>query len=160
MHTSSQPGLAQPTRLKVLVIDDHADYAASVAELIRSWGHVVEIAYNAVAAQEIARSFRPRVIMLDLGLPDMEGYELAKTLRREAKGRRIFIIVVTGWTKIADQMSSTAAGISHHLLKPVNLESLRRILAGYEELEKARLTSSNGGAREASAREANARSLG
>jgi CheY-like chemotaxis protein len=122
-------------RLRILIVDDNRDQCVGLCEILRSWGYDVEAAHNANAALAIAADFRPRVILLDLGLPDMHGYELAKRLRATSGGRRIFFVVMTGWTQIADQISSTAAGISHHLIKPVNMDTLRYILAGYQAAE-------------------------
>jgi CheY-like chemotaxis protein len=127
---------ADASRLRILLVDDNQDQCIGLCEVIRSWGHDVEAAHNGNAALAIAEDYRPRVILLDLGLPDMNGYDLAKRLRATARGRRLFFVVMTGWTHIADQVSSTAAGISHHLIKPVNMDTLRYILAGYQAAEQ------------------------
>jgi CheY-like chemotaxis protein len=120
-------------KLRVLVVEDSVDQAEGLAELIRSWGHSVQRAHNGAEALHIAREYRPAVVLLDLGLPDMHGYELAKRLRAEAHRRRLHFVVITGWTQIADQLSSSAAGIAHHLIKPPNVSVVREILAGYQE---------------------------
>ena len=121
--------------LRVLVVDDNADYSAATAELVRSWGYCVEAATSGRSAIDLAESFRPRVVILDLGLPDMHGYELAKQVRVQAGARKIHFIVITGWMQIADQLSSSAAGVAHHLVKPVNVDVLREILAAYQAAE-------------------------
>src|SRR4051794_38411410 len=118
-------------RLRVLIIDDNKDQCLALCSVIRAWGHEAEAAHNGQAAMTIIASFRPRVILLDLGLPDVHGYDLAKRIRAASQGRRLYFIVMTGWTQIADQLSSTAAGISHHFIKPVNMDTLRRALTVY-----------------------------
>ena len=122
--------------LCVLIVDDSTDYSASLAELVRSWGYRAEIARSASQALDRFDQAQPRIVMLDLGLPDMHGYELAKLLRQRALGRKLHFVVVTGWSQIADQLSSNAAGISHHLVKPVNFVVLREILAAYRAVEE------------------------
>jgi len=74
------------------------------------------------------------VVLLDLALPDLHGYDLARQLRKEAAGRPLYFVAITGWYQIADQLQSAAAGISHHLVKPVNLDMLREILSKYQAL--------------------------
>ncbi len=127
-------------KLRVLIVDDNADYSAATADLLRSWGYCSEVTSSARNAFELAERFRPRAVILDLGLPDLHGYELAKRLREQAGARKIHFIVVTGWMQIADQLSSNAAGIAHHLIKPVNTDVLREILAAYQSAEEISAT--------------------
>ena len=88
-------------------------------------------ATQSAEAIEVAAEFRPRVVLLDLGLPDRHGYDLAQILRQQAGKRRIYFIAITGWTQIADQIRSSASGINHHLIKPANPDVLREILTAY-----------------------------
>ena len=138
-------GMQHPSGLRVLVVDDNRDAAAMMAALVQSWGHSAIIAHSAPEALKVAQPFRPRVVLLDLGLPDRHGYDLADGLRHQADKRKIFFVAVTGWTHLADQVRAKAAGISHHLVKPVNHETLRQILAvyavSYEEIGKVPPTS-------------------
>ena len=117
--------------LRVLIVDDNADHAAMLAELVGMWGYQCRVVTNAAQAVRCCEEFRPRVVLLDLGLPDEHGYKLATRLRGTMGPRKITFVAITGWTQIADQLQSTAAGISHHLVKPVNREALRAILDGY-----------------------------
>jgi CheY-like chemotaxis protein len=123
-------------KLRVLVVDDNSDYSSATVHLVGSWGYCVECVQSGRAALAIADSFRPRVVILDLGLPDMHGYELARKLRDLSGDRKLHFVVITGWMQIADQISSTAAGIAHHLIKPVNFEVLQQILAAYQATEE------------------------
>ena len=116
-------------------MDENADVAESLGTLVASWGCTVRSAYTAGKALAIAAEFAPTVVLLDLGLPDLHGYDLAKQLRKEAAGRPLYCIAVSGWYQIADQLQSAAAGISHHLVKPVNLDVLREILSKYQSLQ-------------------------
>src|SRR5205085_8081215 len=111
-------------KLRVLTVDDNADFAAGIEDMITRWGYGVERVSSVRSALRVAPDFRPRVVLLDLGLPDMHGYELAKQLREQARERTLYFVVVSGWTQIADQLSSSAAGISHHLIKPLNFGTL------------------------------------
>ena len=124
-------GVQHPSGLRVLVVDDNRDAAAMMAAIIQSWGHSAIIAHTAFEAVKVAQPFRPRVVMLDLGLPDRHGYDLADILRDQAGQRKIFFVAVTGWTQLADQVRGPAAGIAHHLVKPVNHDVVREILAAY-----------------------------
>jgi DNA-binding response OmpR family regulator len=126
-------------KLRVLIVDDNSDFAAGIEHMIGQWGYGVERVSSAKAALRVAPEYRPRVVLLDLGLPDLHGYELAKRLREQARDRTLYFVVVTGWTQIADQLSSSAAGISHHLIKPVNFGTLKEILAAYQCAEEASL---------------------
>ena len=125
------------SELRVMIVDDNVDAAAMMATLVQTWGHQVSIAHTAQQAIRLAADFRPRVVLLDLGLPDRHGYDLAAHLRRESGSRRIYFVAVTGWNQIADQVKSAAAGIAHHLMKPVNHDLLREILAAYTATEES-----------------------
>ena len=117
--------------LRVLIVDDNVDHATMMAELVRVFGYDCRTAFTAAEGLRVCDEYRPRVVLLDLGLPDEHGYSLAARMRAIMGTRRITFVAVTGWNMIADQLKSTAAGISHHLVKPVNREALRAILDGY-----------------------------
>ncbi len=116
----------------VLIVDDNVDTASMLASLIKAWGYRTCIANSAGEALARCVEFRPRVVLLDLGLPDQHGYVLARNLRAEMRDRTISFVAITGWSQIADQLNSSSAGISHHLVKPINLDALRAILDGYQ----------------------------
>jgi two-component system CheB/CheR fusion protein len=113
---------------RILVVDDNIDAANSVVELLRSWGHDVTVAYDGFAALEIASTFAPDVALLDIGLPVMNGHELAVKLRQNSAGP-VFLIAVTGYGRPSDYESSAKAGFDVHLVKPVDMESLQVLLA-------------------------------
>jgi CheY-like chemotaxis protein/two-component sensor histidine kinase len=114
---------------RVLVVDDNVDTAESLAMLIRHDGHEVRTAHDGPAALEATAAFRPEVVLLDIGLPLMDGYEVARRLRAQALGHELFLAAVTGYDQAEDRARSEGAGFDHHLVKPVRMEALRRLLA-------------------------------
>lgn len=118
--------------LRVLIVEDHRDTADALAELIRGWGFAPVVATTGNDALRKATEFRPRVVLLDLGLPDQHGYAVARAMRQQTDLGRLSFIVITGWAQPVDQHLSMSAGISHHLVKPVNPQALRLILEGYK----------------------------
>jgi len=115
---------------RVLVVDDNVDTARSIARLLNLLGHNVEIAHDGPTAIEAARAFRPDVFLLDIGLPTMDGYEVARLLRAEDCGKDARIIAITGYGQEEDRKRSLAAGFDHHLIKPVDFGSLVTLLTG------------------------------
>jgi PAS domain S-box-containing protein len=124
----SRPAGEIPGR-RILVVDDNVDAADSMGRLLsRIWGQDVRVAYDGPAALEVARSFRPEVVLLDLGLPGMDGCEVARQLRGEPGLADALLVAVTGWGQESDREMSRAAGFDLHLVKPVQLEMLREVL--------------------------------
>ncbi len=117
---------------RVLVVDDNRDAAESLNILLSAWGQDARIAHEALAALDIAETFKPEVVLLDIGLPKLHGYDVARRLRERDWGRRALIVAVTGWGQEADRQQSKAAGIDHHLIKPVEPLALRELLANYK----------------------------
>jgi CheY-like chemotaxis protein len=117
-----------PDPRRVLVVDDNLDSADTMAELVRIWGYEVRTAHDGPAALECARSFRPNVVLLDVGLPGMDGYELARRLRAEGLAGEL-LVSVTGYGQDEDRRKAQEAGFDHHLTKPVNPETLQRLVA-------------------------------
>jgi len=117
---------AQPMR--ILVVDDNEDSAETLAMYLQSNGHRVRTADNGLAAVETAAEFRPDAVLMDLGLPKLNGYEAARQIRSE-RGHEVLLVAVTGWGQEADRRRSRVAGFDHHLTKPVELDKLRRLLA-------------------------------
>ena len=126
--------------MRILIIEDHEDTATGLAELLRSWNFSAVIARTGAEALRTAMQFRPRVVLLDLGLPDQHGYAVARAMREQTGREPLSFIVLTGWAQPVDQTLSMNAGISHHMIKPVNLQALRMILEDYQELH-TRVTS-------------------
>ena len=114
---------------RVLVVDDSADGAAMLADSLESMGHDVRVAHDGRAALDAAAVFHPDVAVLDIGLPEMSGYELAAHLRELPGGRAIRFVAATGYGRSRDRVTSMAAGFVDHLVKPVNLDRLREIVA-------------------------------
>jgi two-component system CheB/CheR fusion protein len=120
---------APPPVLRILVVDDNQDSAESLATLLALKGHHVRTAFDGPGALDAAGEFRPGVLLLDIGLPGMNGYEVAEKLREQARFQDVALIAVTGWGQEKDRRRSEAAGFRHHLVKPVDLAELERLLA-------------------------------
>jgi PAS domain S-box-containing protein len=114
-----------PRSCRVLVVDDNVDSAESLAMLATGWGHAVEAG---PAALEAARRQQPDLVLLDIGLPGMDGYEVARQLRRMGELKETLLIAMTGYGQAEDRLRSQAAGFQHHLVKPVDTEALRTLL--------------------------------
>jgi CheY-like chemotaxis protein len=120
-------GYAQPRR--VLVVDDNVDSAASLSLLLRHTGHETHVAYDGSDALAAAEKLRPDVALLDIGMPDMNGYEVARRIRQEAWGVQMTLVAVTGWGQDDDKRRAQEAGFDYHLTKPLDYAVLRMILA-------------------------------
>ena len=116
-----------PRRLKILVVDDNRDAAASLSMLLELKGHEVRTAYDGENALRLAEDFRPHMVLLDLGMPKMNGYEACRRIRDHAWGAQMTLIAVTGWGQEDDRRKSAAAGFDEHLVKPVNPETLEEL---------------------------------
>jgi PAS domain S-box-containing protein len=114
---------------RVLVVDDNHDNAGGLSRLLRLLGHDVQVAYDGKGALEAARAHRPEVVLLDIGLPGMDGYEVVKRLRAEECCKDSLIIAVTGYGQPEDLSRSKEAGFDHHLVKPVDYEALMSVFA-------------------------------
>ena len=117
-----------PTR--VLVVDDNKDAAQSLALLLRSWGHEVTVASDGPHALIAAAEHQPDIALLDIGLPGMDGYQVAEQLRKMQGLEKLVLIAITGYGQEQDRRLSEQAGFDHHLVKPVDLEVLQNLLAG------------------------------
>jgi CheY-like chemotaxis protein len=102
------------------VVDDNVDAATTLHVLLRSLGHETRVAHDGMAALDIAREFRPDVILLDIGMPGLDGYEVARRLRAMNHGETFRIVAITGWGQEADRTRSKEAGFDLHLVKPVD----------------------------------------
>jgi len=114
---------------RVLIVDDSADTAESVAELARSWGHEVVVAQDGPTALEVVSGFRPDIALLDIGLPEMNGYELARRLRQISGMETTRLVAITGYAREEDRRAAQEAGFSLHLTKPVDPVRLKNLLA-------------------------------
>jgi CheY-like chemotaxis protein len=115
--------------LRVLAVDDSRDAADSLAMLLRLSGQDVRTAYSGPEAIATAQQFRPRLVLLDLGMPGMDGYEVARNLRRQPGLEETVLVALTGWGQPEDRQRSVEAGFRHHLVKPVEPDALAKLLA-------------------------------
>jgi CheY-like chemotaxis protein/anti-sigma regulatory factor (Ser/Thr protein kinase) len=113
-------GTRVATRRRVLVVDDNADAAASQAAMLRLMGHEVESAPDGFSALETAAAFRPDLVLLDIGMPKLNGYDVCRRMRREPWGAGVLIVAVTGWGQDADKRRAREAGFDLHLTKPMD----------------------------------------
>ena len=114
---------------KILVVDDNVDAAMSLAQLLELDGHQSQAVYGAMEALECASRFRPDFVLLDIGLPGMNGYEVAQRLRQMSDLGPMKLIALTGYGQSNDKARAFAAGFDAHLAKPVDLIALERMLA-------------------------------
>jgi PAS domain S-box-containing protein len=122
---------AGPLR-RILVVDDNADAANTLAEFLGMTGHAVRMAYSGPAALEAARALRPEVVLLDIGMPGMDGYEVARRLRGEPGLEKVLLIALTGYGNEEDRRRSREATIDHHVVKPVDPGELKALLSGHQ----------------------------
>jgi PAS domain S-box-containing protein len=121
---ASQPSV----RRRVLIADDNRDAADSLAMLLRMDGHEVSVVHDGRQAVATIDSFRPEIAVLDIGMPELNGYEVARQVRQGRLGTSITLIAVTGWGQASDKARAAAAGFNHHLTKPIEPEALTRML--------------------------------
>jgi PAS domain S-box-containing protein len=114
---------------RILVVDDNRDAADSLAMMLEMMGHETSTAYDGQEAVQAAATFRPEVILLDIGLPKMNGYEVARHIRQQEWGKGLALIALTGWGQAEDKRRALEAGFDHHLTKPVAAAALEKLLA-------------------------------
>ncbi len=122
------------TTLRILVAEDSRDTADSLGLLLGLWGHEAVVVYDGPGALDAAAAHSPDVIFLDIGLPGMDGYEVARRLRRLPRLARTLLVAITGYGREADVQCCKEAGIDYHFLKPVDPAELKRLLARAEKL--------------------------
>ena len=114
---------------RILIVDDSRDGGESLAMLLRVLGAEVALAHSGRHALECVNSFQPDVVLLDIGMPGMDGYEVARRIRANPANRRMQLIALTGWGQDEDRQRSAAAGFNHHLVKPADVDQLRQLLS-------------------------------
>jgi PAS domain S-box-containing protein len=119
---------AAPLARRVLVVDDNRDAADTLAALLELSGHEVKTAYGAREALEVSPEFRPEVVFLDIGMPEMNGFEVARRLRQHPQTREALLVAMTGWGQEEDRRRGREAGFDHHLVKPVSPESVDDVI--------------------------------
>ncbi len=128
---------ATPTAdLRILVVDDNQDAAESSAMLLKIMGNHVRIAHDGEEAVAAAQEFRPQVVLCDIGLPKLNGYEVCRQVRAQAWAEKVILIAVTGWGQDGDRRQSAEAGFDHHMVKPVDPEALMTLLAGLDIVKR------------------------
>ena len=114
---------------RILVVDDNVDSAESLAMLLTIMGHEIKTAHDGLEALDVAAAFRPEVILLDIGLPKLDGVEVCRRIRQQAWGKDMVVIALTGWGQDEDKRKTLAAGVDAHLVKPVAPAALEQLLA-------------------------------
>ena len=111
----------------ILVVDDNQDGAETLAMLLRLMGHEVLVAHSGLDALAMAEEHRPAIAILDIGMPGLSGYDIARTIRQKSWGERLTLIALTGWGQEEDRRQANAAGFDHHLTKPVDISELEQL---------------------------------
>jgi CheY-like chemotaxis protein len=122
-----------PKRFRILVVDDNHDSALSLAMMLSIMGHETRTAHDGESAVATAESFLPEVVLLDIGLPKLNGYEVAQRIREKDWGASMFLIAVTGWGQEEDRQRSSEVGLNVHMVKPVEPSALEKLLAGLSQ---------------------------
>lgn len=127
---STDSTLSAPAQaaIRVLVVDDYPDSAASSAMLLTLFGYDCRTAHTGREALELAAAFDPAVVLLDIGLPDISGYEVARMLRERQGDHPLYLAAITGWGQPEDRVRALAAGFDQHVLKPTNTATIKMIM--------------------------------
>jgi CheY-like chemotaxis protein len=120
---------AAPRRFRILVVDDNHDSALSMAMMLQIMGHDTRTAHDGESALSTAEAFLPEVVLLDIGLPKLNGYEVAQRIREKTWGQSMYLIAVTGWGQDEDRQRSSEVGLNLHMVKPVEPAALEKLLA-------------------------------
>jgi PAS domain S-box-containing protein len=136
VRAESAKSPAERNALRVLVVDDNVDAADGLALLLDLQGHQTRVAYDGATALEAAAEFRPDIAILDIGMPMMDGYELARRLRKAPETEKTVLVAMTGWGQEEDVRKATEAGFHHHLVKPSEPAVLEELLADYDRERK------------------------
>jgi len=121
---------------RVLIVDDNRDAADTLALLVQTLGGTTEVAYDGAAALDILVRFRPGVVLLDLGMPLMDGFEVARRIRQSAAGFGVTLVAVSGWGQEEDRRQTREAGFDHHVVKPIDFAELQRLLEPPDRSDK------------------------
>ena len=128
----------QPNRRRILVTDDNEDYATSLALMLEVLGNEVRTAHDGLEAVAVAAAFRPDVILLDISLPKLDGYEACRRIRAEPWADGVLMLALTGWAEPHDRLKAQAAGFDDHLVKPVEPSLFETLLATDRKADPAR----------------------
>jgi signal transduction histidine kinase/ActR/RegA family two-component response regulator len=129
----AKPQMQSNNLHRILIVDDNEDAALTLAILIRMLGHEVKAVFDGRDALGEGRNFQPQIVLMDLGMPGMNGIEAAKQIRQLEWGKSVFLVAVTGWGQDEDKRKTREAGFNHHLVKPIRLSDVQDLLAMYEK---------------------------
>ena len=135
--TSETSRASALTHQRILVVDDNEDAAATLAVLLNLMGHETRTACDGMEALDIARLFHPEVALLDIAMPRLNGYETARRMRQEPWGRDMLLVALSGWGQDADRLKSSSAGFDSHLVKPVDVVEIERVLTRHRPNDEA-----------------------
>jgi CheY-like chemotaxis protein len=127
--TQHDPAAATRAPMRILIADDNRDAAEALSQFLARTGHSIFLAYDGRQAIELANQLKPEVAVLDIGMPEIDGYEVARRLRAEAWSARLVLVAVTGWGQAHDKNEAFAAGFNHHFTKPIDPGRLESLLA-------------------------------
>ena len=127
---------AHATALRILVVDDNRDGADSLAMMLRVLGNDTRTAYDGEEAVAAAAEYRPEVVLLDIGMPKLNGYEACRRIREQPFGKDVVVIAQTGWGQDEDRQRSRAAGFDHHMVKPLDPVAVTTLLADLEPMRR------------------------
>lgn len=131
MSTSDQCRPDSGAKPRILIVDDNQDAAASLSRLLSLMGKETAVTHDGSAAIAEIERFQPHVVLLDLGMPGMDGIETARQVRARPEWNGIALVALTGWGQDQDRQRTDAVGFAAHVVKPVNLDQLERILAKF-----------------------------
>lgn len=128
-HSDAAPAPSETARKgkRILVVDDNVDAAESAGEILRLLGNEVSVVHDGLAAVSAVEQWRPEVMLLDIGLPGIDGYEVARRVRQSDHGKALMLIALTGWGQDQDKQRTSNSGFDQHWVKPVGIDKLREI---------------------------------
>lgn len=122
--------IAASSKYRILIVDDNEDSAMGLSMMLKIMGHDTRTSHDGLKALEVAAAFRPEVMLLDIGLPKLNGYEVCRHIRKQPWGQDMLLIAVTGWGQEEDKCKSKEAGFDFHMVKPLDPDALEKLLAG------------------------------
>ena len=128
MTTTTTPATPLGRCTRILIVDDHEDAALLMRDFLEMLGGTIRVAYDGPSALHVAKDFGPEVALVDIGLPDMDGYELARRLREQARDPSFRVIAITGYARDLQREQAESVAFDAHLMKPVRAERLARLL--------------------------------
>jgi two-component system CheB/CheR fusion protein len=126
---SASSAVSPPGPVRILLVEDNPDAAESLRMLLEILGHQVRVVHDGPSALDVAPEYAPNVMLVDIGLPGMDGYEVARRVRGDGGLRDVVLVALTGYGRDEDRRQAFAAGFDHHLVKPVDLTALERLVA-------------------------------